>query len=340
MLVAQQKPKKPKDVSLHGERSVIRHEERYQPMRGLAGCLGALLALFGLSLLFVDLSILSDSRALALRIETGACLLGGFGLPIVRASRGRGSWVERLPLAQSLATAFLGTLAGGSVGHLLVGPLEVDRVFAGIAYSLPMSLVVVPAVGLLAYGFGRTDVPAQLWVFTYGSLMSGGWEQQFDGAARVEATLEGYRRAFNKLSTRNWGSPRRPCPTLGLEPDPDARCVGVAFPFPEASRPAVLDYLRKREGPSFELEVKPVVLVDGTGVDAVVPVNRSDSDTYVGNVEVAERAAMVRGTEGKDGSCQEYVQRVRTELSWQGVSDPYVEDFARAVEGVTDRGAG
>lgn len=44
-----------------------------------------------------------------------------------------------------------------------------------------------------------------MWVFGYGSLIWGGWENSFDCRQRVSAELPGFRRAFNKPSVRNWG---------------------------------------------------------------------------------------------------------------------------------------
>jgi cation transport protein ChaC len=82
-----------------------------------------------------------------------------------------------------------------------------------------------------------------MWVFGYGSLMWDDWEKDLDGSRFDGAVLHGYRRAFNKASERNWGTQKTPGPTLGLEPDADAICVGTAFQFSDDRRTAVTEFL-------------------------------------------------------------------------------------------------
>ena len=50
--------------------------------------------------------------------------------------------------------------------------------------------------------------------------------------ARRPCSASGCRRSFNKKSVQNWGTPQAPAPTLGLEPDQNANCIGTAFEFP------------------------------------------------------------------------------------------------------------
>lgn len=64
----------------------------------------------------------------------------------------------------------------------------------------------------------------------------------------------GYRRVFNKLSVKNWGTHDFPCPTLNLQAAAEARCVGVAFEFDDSRATEVIAYLVKREGKNFGLE--------------------------------------------------------------------------------------
>lgn len=54
-------------------------------------------------------------------------------------------------------------------------------------------------------------------VFGYGSLIWDDWENEYEGKRFDKARLTNYRTAFNKKSTRNWGTPQNPGPTLGLE---------------------------------------------------------------------------------------------------------------------------
>lgn len=172
-----------------------------------------------------------------------------------------------------------------------------------------------------------------MWVFAYGSLMFDGWEERFGGERFERARLPGFRRSFNKSSTENWGTPERPGPTLGLEPEPGGECVGCAFRFPEEREPEVLAYLDEREGYGFELRRIPVELPDGRRVLAVVAVNDHDASTYIGDLELDERAAMARRAEGRSGTCREYVHRVREMLRELSVEEPRVTRFWDAVAG-------
>jgi glutathione-specific gamma-glutamylcyclotransferase len=105
-----------------------------------------------------------------------------------------------------------------------------------------------------------------MWVFGYGSLMCDGWEERerpVVGLRVDSAALAGYRRSFNKKSVENWGIREAPAPTLGLEPDQNANCIGTAFEFPDAQRTAIENRLRDREGKSFALVERAVRLPDG-----------------------------------------------------------------------------
>lgn len=171
-----------------------------------------------------------------------------------------------------------------------------------------------------------------MWIFGYGSLMWDGWEEARGGSRVDRAALLDYRRSFNKKSTRNWGTPERPGPTLGLEPAEDGLCIGTAFELPDDQRPAIEDLLRRREGPSFNLTELGVRLPDGRKIRALAPVNDRRSDTYIGNVPAEERAAMARAARGKDGACANYVRNICEKLRSLEIADQDVEEFARLVD--------
>src|SRR5262249_49908247 len=108
-----------------------------------------------------------------------------------------------------------------------------------------------------------------VWGFGYRALM---WDKRglsFWGEGGDSAILRNYRRSFNKKSTRNWGTPDAPGPTLGLEPNANVECCGTAFEFAEENGEAVKACLRKREGASFALVKLPVQLHDGREVEAI-----------------------------------------------------------------------
>jgi glutathione-specific gamma-glutamylcyclotransferase len=88
-----------------------------------------------------------------------------------------------------------------------------------------------------------------MWIFGYGSLMFDGWESDHGCVGRTWADLVGYRRVFNKKSVVNWGSKKRPGPTLNLKESATSVCRGVAFAFADDDSKSqdMLKCLTKRE---------------------------------------------------------------------------------------------
>lgn len=168
-----------------------------------------------------------------------------------------------------------------------------------------------------------------MWVFGYGSLMWDGWEKEFGGKRAGLAELRNYRRSFNKLSIRNWGTPETPGPTLGLEPAFGALCIGAAFEITEDQSANVLSMLRRREGKSFGLRELTIRLPGGEDVEAVVAVNDTGCPTYVGMQSLEDRVAMAREARGTSGACADYVRRIQEILNTLGIQDKEVEEFAR-----------
>jgi cation transport regulator ChaC len=74
-------------------------------------------------------------------------------------------------------------------------------------------------------------------------------------------------------------------------------------------------------------------LPDGREVQAITPVNDTRRRTYIGNVQVGERAAMARTARGENGDCADYVRRIRDKLRDLQITDPDVEEFARMIDG-------
>lgn len=110
-----------------------------------------------------------------------------------------------------------------------------------------------------------------MWVFGYGSLMWGDWQNNYTCVFSGNAQMIGYRRRFNKASVKNWGTKSIPGPTLNVEKDADSSCPGLAFEFAEHEKEPILQYLQKREGRAFQLQEHGIVLDDGRTVRAIVP---------------------------------------------------------------------
>jgi glutathione-specific gamma-glutamylcyclotransferase len=155
------------------------------------------------------------------------------------------------------------------------------------------------------------------------------WAGEYAGNRVDLAVLRGYRRAFNKASTRNWGSKSYPCPTLGLEPDESSQCVGTVFEFHDDQEQAVLAFLQDREGRDFSFPELDVSLPSGATQKAFVPMNDPLAKSYLGNVLLHELAASTRSSQGKSGRCIDYVANLRNQLEQLGIKDSAVEDFYR-----------
>src|SRR2546423_331817 len=85
------------------------------------------------------------------------------------------------------------------------------------------------------------DLPDDLWVFGYGSLM---WRPGFSVRERVEARLIGAPRALCVYSFVHRGTPERPGLVLGL--DRGGACRGIAYRVAAAERTATVAHLRSR----------------------------------------------------------------------------------------------
>lgn len=171
-----------------------------------------------------------------------------------------------------------------------------------------------------------------MWVFGYGSLLCDHdpWESGFGCVRRVLATLERHRRSFNKSSVERWGTNSAPGPTLNLVRDEAKSCWGVAFEFPDVKRAAVLDYLSKREGKSFELCEHRIDLANGDQILAIIPVYTGKN--LIDHKSLQERAEMVLNAKGKGGCCYDYVRQIVDKLAELKIDDSEVAEFWQAVE--------
>lgn len=168
-----------------------------------------------------------------------------------------------------------------------------------------------------------------MWVFGFGSLMWDGWQRELGCLSTHKAELLGYRRRFNKASVRNWGTEQMPGPTLNVEESTGCSCEGIAFEFPSETASDGIEYLKKREGKSFELVNCSVILEGGERVSATVPIYSGKNVLEQSPEELAELAVAASGTSGR---CADYVLTIAKELERLGISDPEVEAFAALVE--------
>ena len=168
-----------------------------------------------------------------------------------------------------------------------------------------------------------------MWIFGYGSLMFDGWEAAYGCTEHVWADLAGYRRAFNKKSVENWGTPQSPGLTLNLAPDKDASCRGVAFAFDDGiNTQPMLAVLRKRE--ACDPTELPLRLEDGRNITALIYIY-AGKNLLGDDVTLAAKTGMVLRAKGKSGASRDYVRRTFEGLDKIGVRDPAVTNLWEAV---------
>ena len=176
----------------------------------------------------------------------------------------------------------------------------------------------------------KNNLRTYFLVFGYGSLMWCNWESDFQGSCKGKAILRGYHRAFNKKSTSNWGTPKNPCPTLGLEASDGAECIGLVFKFQVNNRDLVEAYLKKREGPSFQLVELEVELEGGQLERALTAINDPERFTYIGNVNFNTLVDMARDARGEKGTCIDYIHNIYLKCEELGIEDEYVQNLWEA----------
>lgn len=180
------------------------------------------------------------------------------------------------------------------------------------------------------------------WVFGYGSLM---WRPGFDYIDAQPATLQGFSRSFCIYSHYYRGTPSNPGLVLGLDPQTDASCRGVAFKVANENKDAVIAYLTERElcGYAYKAETHPLQLDCGTEVEAYTFVADPSHALYAGNLGLDKSAAIIMEAEGNTGLNRDYLINSVRELEAHGYADEALHELLKRVEyltGVIEAGAG
>ena len=173
-----------------------------------------------------------------------------------------------------------------------------------------------------------SDIPGDLWVFGYGSLM---WRPGFPYRERRSAHLHGYHRSLCVLSHVHRGTPEKPGLVLGL--DRGGRCHGVAFRVAAEETLATVQYLREREQVTavyIEREL-PVRLDGGEQVRALAYVVDRTHPQYAGRLPDDTLLRFIRQGQGVSGANPDYVRSTHEHLLQMGVVDPLLDRLTRAL---------
>ena len=179
----------------------------------------------------------------------------------------------------------------------------------------------------------------KLWIFGYGSLI---WEPGFTYADRKVARLSGWRRSFCMRSIHHRGTVAAPGLVLALDREDGAHCDGVAFAVDAVLRDETLTSLRARElvSSAYLETVLPVILPDGTVVEAVVFVIDRNHAQYCGGLSLEDQARIIARAEGGRGLNRDYLWNTAAHLADLGLADPELDSLAARVlvlSGVADR---
>ena len=156
-----------------------------------------------------------------------------------------------------------------------------------------------------------------------------GWENSHECIRRVVADLPCHRRAFNKASTKRWGTKANPGPTLNLVAAAHGTCRGLAFEFSAKSRSSVCAYLDEREGRGFPLRQHMIHLSSAEDVIALVPIY--EGNNLVRSTSLDDVADMVCRATGSGGRCIDYVSGIAAKLAELDIHESAVADLLAAI---------
>lgn len=190
-----------------------------------------------------------------------------------------------------------------------------------------MTAVQVPP---MPAGFHPGGVPeGDFWVFAYGSLM---WRPGFPFREMQPATVAGYHRAACILSIRYRGTPEVPGLVVGL--DRGGACRGRAYLVAGADRAAVVDYLDRRELATGAYRRRNLAcrLHDGRRVRAYGFVADPAHRQYAGHYTTAEKVAVIRRGQGREGRSRDYIASTLAQLEDLGIHDGQLAALLRVVD--------
>ena len=172
-----------------------------------------------------------------------------------------------------------------------------------------------------------------LWIYSYGSLM---WDPGFHFAEVRLADVEGFQRRFTLKINLGRGSQDHPALMLSLEPQA-GRCHGLAFRIAAASVHTETAILWRREmlRGGYTPTMVPKVTPQGP-IDALAFVSNPLHPSYVGELPLAETAAIIASGKGILGTNREYLVQLATQLDALGIDDPYVAQLHDAIGATPD----
>jgi cation transport protein ChaC len=177
------------------------------------------------------------------------------------------------------------------------------------------------------------EIPEDLWVFGYGSLM---WRPGFPFVEKLPARVTGLHRSLCVYSFVHRGTPEHPGLVLGL--DRGGACRGVAFRVAAAERAGTIRYLREREQiTAVYRETLRGIWLDGRPaqrVEALTYIVDRGHAQYAGRLSLDERLQHIRQGHGQSGPNRDYVLSTVQTLESMGCRDAELHALAERLKGV------
>ena len=189
-----------------------------------------------------------------------------------------------------------------------------------VGWRLPDEAIEASRLAVL----GDHKAGEDLWIYCYGSLM---WDPGFHFAEVRLADAENYQRRFTLKINLGRGSPDHPALMLSLEPG-EGCCRGLAFRIAADAVHAESAILWRREmlRGGYAPAMVPMATPQGP-ITALAFISNPTHPSYVGELPLAETAAIIAGGKGVLGTNKEYVVQLAGQLQALGIADSYVEQL-------------
>jgi glutathione-specific gamma-glutamylcyclotransferase len=179
---------------------------------------------------------------------------------------------------------------------------------------------------------GEAPPQDDLWVFGYGSLM---WDPAIHFSEVRQAELAGHARRFSYKTMMGRGTPERPALMLTLEPGAST-CCGLVFRVPRAlaAEESAMLWRREMVRGGYRPQRLPVHTPQGP-VQALAFLSNPAHPGYIGELPLAESAAIIAAAAGQLGRNRDYLRQLDQQLLRLGVADPYIHQLWAAVQALS-----
>lgn len=161
------------------------------------------------------------------------------------------------------------------------------------------------------------DQHDRLWLFGYGSLI---FKADFPYLERRPAYIRDYTRRFYQGSHDHRGTTDFPGRVATLLPAPGETCHGMAYLI----TPEQFAHLDQREKNGYLRVAAPFIFNDGSTIEGLVYIARTDNAAYLGHASESEIARQIARAHGPSGPNRDYLLNLAQALRELGKADAHV----------------